>query len=74
MITKAHPDWQEFKLLALVKPMNRAIEALISPALSPEQTATLRGEIAAYRQIILAIEGPPNDANGGFTYADGFQR
>lgn len=56
MITRDHPEWPEFRRLALIEPIEALRTELENFALSAEQSAAIRGEIAARRRILALIE------------------
>jgi hypothetical protein len=55
MITAQHPEWPSTKA-ALVTEIEQLRTALEAIHLTPEQSAVIRGEIAALRKFIGRIE------------------
>ena len=69
MIPRDHPGWIDLRDKVLKPRIEELRDQLESPLLTAEQTAAIRGEIAANRRLISTIEPPTHDGAGPRSYS-----
>jgi hypothetical protein len=68
MITRDHPEWPEFRRKIIDEPIEELRSRLEDVNLTAEQTAGIRGHIAALRSIAEEIEPDVPEEVPGRTY------